>query len=144
MLLGEYEYKVDNKGRLPLPTKFRQEFSNGLVLTRGPEPCIFVYTQEEFNKLANTLSSDQIVAKSKMRKLNRSIFGSAFDLSMDGQGRIAIPHSLRESAKIGDAAVIVGAGKWIELWNPDLWKKERTEAEEQAFQIIETLEGGQK
>jgi MraZ protein len=142
MLLGEYEYKVDNKGRLPLPPKFRQEFGAGLVLTRGLEPCIFVYTQEEFNKLANTLSSNQIVAKSKMRKLNRSIFGSAFDLSLDGQGRIAIPHSLRESAKIGDTAVIVGAGKWIELWNPDLWNQERKESEEQAWQIIESLEGG--
>jgi MraZ protein len=144
MLLGEYEYKVDNKGRLPLPPKFRQEFSAGLVLTRGLEPCIFVYTQDEFNKLANTLSSNQIVAKSKMRKLNRSIFGSAFDLSLDGQGRIAIPHSLRESAKIGDSAVIVGAGKWIELWNPDLWNQERKESEEQAWQIIESLEGEQK
>ena len=144
MLLGEYEYKVDNKGRLPLPPKFRQEFSNGLVLTRGLEPCIFVYTQEEFNKLANTLSSNQIVAKSKMRKLNRSIFGSAFDQLLDGQGRIAIPHSLRESAKIGDTAVIVGAGNLIELWNPDLWNKERTESEQQAWQIIESLEGGQK
>lgn len=144
MLLGEYEYKVDNKGRLPLPTKFRQEFSNGLVLIRGMEQCILVYTQKEFNKLAEALSSNQALATSKIRRLNRSIFGSAFDLSLDNQGRIAIPHSLREFAKIGDAAIIVGAGNWIELWNPDLWKKERADANEQAWQTIETLEGGQK
>jgi MraZ protein len=143
MLLGEYEYKIDSKGRLPLPPKFRQEFGNGLVLTRGFEPCIFVYTPEEFKKLADTLSPNQIVAKSKMRKLNRFTFGSAFDQSLDGQGRIALPHSLRNYAKIADTAIIVGVGKRIELWNPDLWNNERTEAEEQAWQITESLEGQQ-
>lgn len=143
MLLGEYEYKVDNKGRLPLPPKFRQEFSNGFVLTRGLEPCIVVYKPEEFKKLADTLSLNQIVAKTKTRKLNRFIFGSAFDQALDGQGRIALPQSLRNYAQIKDAVTIVGANKCIELWNPDQWNKEWTEAEEQAWQNIESLEGQQ-
>jgi MraZ protein len=143
MLLGEYEYKVDSKGRLPLPPKFRQEFGSGLVLTRGFESCIFVYTPEEFKKLADTLSPNQVLAKSKMRKLNRFTFGNAFDLSLDGQGRIALPHSLRQYASIKDTAVIVGVGKYIELWDPELWNKEQTEDEEQAWQITESIEGQQ-
>jgi MraZ protein len=143
MLLGEYEYKVDSKGRIPLPPKFRQEFGSGLVLTRGIETCISIYTSEEFKRLADTLSSNEIVATSKMRKLNRFTFGSAFDLSLDGQGRIALPHSLRSHAKIEDTVIIVGTGKGIELWNPEIWNKERTEAEEQAWQITESLEGQQ-
>ena len=142
MLLGEYEYKVDSKGRLPLPPKFRQEFSSGLVLTRGPESCIVAYKPEEFKKLADTLAN-QTVAKSKMRKLNRFTFGGAFDLQLDGQGRIALPHSLRSYAQIEDVAIIVGANKCIELWNPELWNKESIEVTEQAWQIIESLEGQQ-
>lgn len=143
MLLGEYEYKVDNKGRLPLPPKFRQEFGNGLVLTRGLEPCIIIYTPERFKKLADHLATNQIVAKSKTRRLNRFLFGSAFDLNLDGQGRIALPQSLRSFAQIKDAAIIVGANEWIELWNPELWNKEYSEAEGQAWPTIESFEGQQ-
>jgi MraZ protein len=142
MLLGEYEYKVDSKGRLPLPPKFRQEFINGLVLTRGLEPCVVIYTSEEFKKLADRLSN-QTVTKSKMRSLNRFMFGSAFDQTLDGQGRIALPQSLRSYAQIEDTAIIVGSNKCIELWNPELWNKQRIDAEEQAWQIIESLEGQQ-
>lgn len=142
MLLGEYEYKVDSKGRLPLPPKFRQEFINGLVLTRGLEPCVVIYTPEEFKKLADRLSN-QTVTKSKMRSLNRFMFGSAFDQTLDGQGRIALPQSLRSYAQIEDTAIIVGSNKCIELWNPELWNKQRIDAEEQAWQIIESLEGQQ-
>lgn len=140
MLLGEYEYKVDSKGRLPLPPKFRQEFINGLVLTRGIEPCIVIYTQEEFKKLADSLSN-QTVTKSKMRSLNRFIFGSAFDQMLDGQGRIALPQSLRNHAQIKDTAIMVGTNKCIELWDPETWNKQRIDAEEQAWQIMESLEG---
>jgi len=143
MLLGEYEYKVDNKGRLPLPPKFRQEFGNGLVLTRGLEPCIMVYTPERFKKLAEKLATNQIVAKSKTRRLNRFFFGSAFDQTLDGQGRIALPPLLRNFAQIKDTVTIVGANEWIELWNPDTWNKEWSQAEEQAWQNTESLEGQQ-
>ena len=139
MFLGEYEYKVDSKGRLPLPTKFRQEFVGGLILTRGLEPCINVYKTEEFNKLADKLSN-QTVAKNKLRKLNRFTFGSAFDQSLDGQGRMALPQTLRNYAQIEDTVIIVGANKWIELWSPKLWNEERIASEEQAWQIIESLE----
>ncbi len=143
MLLGEYEYKVDNKGRLPLPPKFRQEFSNGLVLTRGLEPCIVVYTKERFKKIADQLATNQIVARSKTRRLNRFLFGSAYDLTLDGQGRIALPPSLRNHAQIKDVAIIVGANESIELWSPELWNKEWAAAEGQAWPTIESFEGQQ-
>jgi len=142
MFLGEYEYRVDNKGRLPLPTKYRQEFGGGLILTRGSEPCITVYKPEEFNKLADRLAN-QTVAKNKLRKLNRFTFGSAFDLNLDGQGRIALPQTLRNYAQIEDTAIIVGVNKCIELWSPKLWNDECNASEEQAWQIIESLEDQQ-
>ena len=74
MLLGEYEYKIDNKGRLPLPTKFRQEFREGIVLTRGFENCIVAWRSSDFEKIASSYNS-QTLGKSKMRRLARYTFG---------------------------------------------------------------------
>jgi MraZ protein len=71
--------------------------------------------------------------------LNRAIFGSAFGVSFDGQGRIKLPDPLREYAGIGDTAIVVGSNNLIELWSEDTWKAEKTSADEQASQIIETL-----
>ena len=139
MFLGEYEYKVDNKGRLPLPPKFRQELRGELVLTKGLEKCIVVYPVEEWHKIADTLSA-RAVPSSKFRTMNRAMFGTAFSLSLDGQGRIALPSLLRNSAEIGDTAIVVGANNCIEIWNQILWDSEKTEAEEQLWQIIESLE----
>jgi len=139
MFLGEYEYKVDNKGRLPLPPKFRQELGGELVLTKGLEKCIAIYTAEEWHKIADTLSA-RAVPSSKIRTMNRAMFGTAFSLSLDGQGRIALPSLLRNGAEIGDTAIVVGANNRIEIWNPILWDSEKTAAEEQLWQIIESLE----
>jgi MraZ protein len=139
MFLGEYEYKVDNKGRLPLPPKFRQELMGELVLTKGLEKCIVIYPVEEWHKVADTLSA-RAVPSSKVRTMNRAMFGTAFSLSLDGQGRIALPATLRNRVEIGDTAFVVGANNCIEVWNPALWKTEKTAAEEQLWQIIESLE----
>lgn len=140
MFLGEYEYKVDNKGRLPLPPKFRQELGGELMVTRGAEKCIVLYTAAEWHKLADQLAA-RTVSPSKLRRLNRVLFGAAFSLTLDGQGRIALPQPLRQYAQIEDTAVIVGANNCVEIWNPDLWNTEKASAEEQAWQIIESLEG---
>ena len=139
MFLGEYEYKVDNKGRLPLPPKFRQEFVNGLVLTRGQEACIFGHRTADFENNANTLAPERIIESEQQRKLKRAIFASAERLVPDSQGRIALPVNLRNYAKIKDTAIIVGVGDRIELWNPESWTPAKLEAEEQAPQIIENL-----
>jgi len=139
MFLGEYEYKVDNKGRLPLPPKFRQELGGELVLTKGLEKCIVIYPVAEWRKVADTLSA-QALPSSKFRTMNRAMFGTAFSLSLDGQGRIALPSILRNRAEIGDSAVVVGANNCIEIWNPASWNSEKPSAEEQLWQIIESLE----
>jgi MraZ protein len=138
MFLGEYEYKVDSKGRLPLPPKFRPELGGELVLTKGLEKCIVIYPASEWHKVADTLSA-QAVPSSKFRTMNRAMFGGAFSLSVDGQGRIALPSTLRNRAEIGDSAVVVGANNCIEVWNPTLWNSEKASAEEQLWQIIESL-----
>ena len=138
MFFGEHAYKVDEKGRVPLPPKFRREMKEGVILARGIEKCITVYPIAEWKRLSESLAA-KAVSKADLRKLNRAIFGSAFSASFDGQGRITLLHPLREYAKIGDTAIVVGANNCVELWSEDEWKAEKTSAEEQVSQIIESL-----
>jgi len=139
MFLGEYEYKVDNKGRLPLPPKFRQELMGELVLTNGLEKCIVLYPIDEWHKVSDALSA-KALPSSKFRTMNRAMFGTAFSLTLDGQGRIALPPTLRIRAEIKDRAYVVGANNYIEVWNPNMWQKEKAAAGEQLWQNIESLE----
>ena len=139
MFLGEYEYKVDVKGRVPLPPKYREKLRDGLVLTAGPEMCIVVYSVAEWEKLATNLTGGSILP-SKLRRLNRAVFASAYSLEPDRQGRIALPQMLRDHAAVRDEVVVVGANTYFEIWNKERWQAEKTASQEQAFQIIESLE----
>jgi MraZ protein len=139
MFFGEFEYKVDEKSRVPIPPKFRSELRDGLVITPGVEQCITAYPLPEWKKLAATLTNGS-VTPSKLRKLNRAIFATAFSINIDGQGRIALPNPLRDYAGITDEVIITGANNYFELWNKNRWTEEKTISQEQAWQIIESLE----
>jgi MraZ protein len=140
MFFGEYPYKVDEKGRVPLPPRFRRQMREGVILTKGMgEKCIAVYPIAEWKRLSDSLAT-KAVTPANLRKLNRAIFGSAFSASLDGQGRVTLALSLREHAGIGDTAIVVGANNCVELWCEGEWKAEKTSAEEQASQIIESFE----
>ena len=139
MFFGEFEYKVDEKGRVPIPPRFRRELKEGVTLTPGIERCINVYPPSEWKKLATTLTTTSVTL-SKMRKLNRAIFATAFSIRIDGQGRIALPISLRQYAGIEDEVVIAGVNNYLELWNKEQWESEKAISQEQAWQIIESLE----
>ena len=138
MFYGEYNYKIDEKGRVPIPPRFRRELKDGVVLSPGAEKCINVYTLSEWRKLAEKLTSS--LTLSKLRKLNRAIFATAFNVNIDGQGRIALPIPLHEYAEIMDDVVIAGANTYLEIWNQVLWEEEKAISQEQAWQIIESLE----
>ncbi|MFQ5996070.1 MAG: division/cell wall cluster transcriptional repressor MraZ [Dehalococcoidales bacterium] len=140
MFFGEFNYKIDEKGRLPLPPRFRKELKDGVVLSPGVERCINVYPLAEWKKLAGTLTGGPLTPKEKLRRLNRAIFATAFSVNMDGQGRVALPVPLREYAEIVEDAVIAGANTYLEIWNQVLWEEEKAISQEQAWQIIESLE----
>ena len=139
MFFGEFEYRIDQKGRVPIPPRFRRELREGVVLTPGVEKCITAYPLPEWKKLATTLTSGP-VTRDKLRRLNRAIFATAFSLNIDGQGRIALPVPLREYALIVDEVVVAGANNYLELWNKELWESEKAISQEQQWQIIESLE----
>ncbi|MFC1902446.1 division/cell wall cluster transcriptional repressor MraZ [Chloroflexota bacterium] len=140
MFFGEFDYKIDEKGRVPIPPKFRRELKEGVVLAQGIEKCISVYPISEWQKLASTLTSSGSLTQSKLRKLNRAFFATAFSTNIDGQGRVALPLPLREYAEIVTEVVVAGANNYLELWNKVHWEEEKTISREQAWQIIESLE----
>ena len=140
MFFGEYQYRLDQKGRVPVPPKFRREFREGVVLTPGIEKCITVYPVSEWRKIAGALATTRPVTQSKLRRLNRAIFAGAFSLSLDGQGRITLPSPLRQYAEIEDATIVIGTNNCLELWNEQQWETEKSLAQEQVGQIIESLE----
>ena len=140
MFYGEFEYKIDDEGRIPIPPKFRHELKEGIVLAPGIEKCITAYTAVEWKKLAASLTSGPLT-RSKMRKLNRALFSTAFSTKVDNQGRIAIPAPLKEHAEITDDEVVVaGANTYLEIWDKTLWDEEKNISQQQAWQIIESLE----
>lgn len=139
MFFGEFEYKIDEKGRLPLPPRFRAHLKDGVVLIPGVERCITAYPLSEWKKLAAALTGSS-VTRSKLRQLNRALFATAFYLNIDGQGRVNLPAPLREHAEIVDEVVVAGANSYLELWNKALWEEEKSLSREQAWQIIESLE----
>lgn len=139
MFYGEFDYKIDDKGRVPIPPKFRNALKDGVVLTPGQEKCLTVYTPQEWKKVADQMTSSGLT-RSKMRRLSRAIFSTAFSTKIDNQGRIAIPPPLREHAGIAEDAVVAGANTYLEIWDKSQWEEEKQVSQEQAWQIIETLE----
>ncbi|MFH1650790.1 MAG: division/cell wall cluster transcriptional repressor MraZ [Chloroflexota bacterium] len=139
MFFGEFDYKIDEKGRIPFPPRFRNALKDGLVLTPGIEKCVTAYPLPEWKKLAGELTGTS-ATPSKLRRLNRAIFATAFSTLIDGQGRIALPAPLREHAGISDEVVVVGANTYLEIWNKADWEDEKAISQEQSWQIIESLE----
>ncbi len=139
MFFGEYNYKVDEKGRAPLPPKFRREMKDIVVLSRGLDKCISAYPLAEWNKVAESLSS-KAMGPTSSRRINRSIFGSAFSVSFDKQGRVILPPTLRDYAEIKEGVVVVGVNNCVELWDSELWKVEKKESDDQVSQIVESPE----
>jgi MraZ protein len=139
MFYGEFDYKVDEKSRVPIPPKFRNYLKDGVILTPGAEACITAYTVPEWKKLSTNLTNSPL-SRSKMRKLSRALFATAFSTRTDNQGRIAIPAPLREHAQIAEDVVVAGSNTYFEIWNKALWEEEKVSSQEQAWQIIESLD----
>jgi MraZ protein len=141
MFNGEFEYRVDEKGRVPIPPKFRTEElkKEGVVLCPGMEKCINIYPVSEWKKLADSLTASSIIP-SKIRKLNRFIFASSFDIDIDSQGRIMVPAKLRQYAGLHEEVVMAGVHTYVELWSKEQWDEEIANNREEAFHTIDTWE----
>ncbi len=139
MLTGQYECRVDEKWRIAIPAKLRKEFENGLVLTRGVDKCMLIYSPAEWANISAQHRYSPF-SPSKHRMLGRLIFGSCYELTMDGQGRIQLPAPLREHAQVKDTVVIVGQNTFAEIWSKELWENQKALIDEQAWQLAEGIE----
>ena len=131
MFLGTHQPRLDDKGRLFLPAKYREELAEGLVITKGQERCLYVFPVEEFQRITEALSTAPVTAKA-VRDYSRVFFASASDEKPDKQGRITIPQSLRQYAGLERDCVVIGANTRLEIWDAQAWDTYLS-AQEQAF-----------
>ena len=139
MLLGEYYHNIDEKGRLIIPAKLRNDLGENFVICNGLEGCLFVYSQEEWNKFVAELETLPRMNKNA-RAFKRYFFGSASEGTFDKQGRVLVPPSLRKSANLEKEVVLVGVQDRVEIWDKALWEKESMLSEEDLDDIAEQLE----
>ena len=123
---GRFTYSVDSKGRLALPLKLRKNIpasgKSNFVVTRGLDPCLYVYPQDEWNKLEEFFR-DRDFLNSQDRNITRLLFAGGNDSSIDGQSRISIPQELMQFAKIEKEVLILGVLNRIEIWNPAVYEE---------------------
>ena len=139
MFLGEYELRIDPKGRLAIPARFRDEFRGRLVISRGFDRCLNIHTLTEWQQLAEALVSLP-ATQLNPRRIARFTFSGAFDLAPDRQGRIVLPLSLRQYAGINDEVVVVGVYTHLQVWAKDLWAAEKQFVAEHAADIAEAVQ----
>lgn len=129
MFLGEYTHTIDDKGRVTIPSKFRGELAAGLVVTRGFDQNLMVFTANEWEALAENIAARPLSDES-VRAFRRRVFSGAVDLTPDRQGRIVLPGYLREFAAIDDEVVIAGMFNYVELWSAEAWQEVRESIED--------------
>ncbi len=120
MFLGTHHPRLDEKGRLILPAKFRDRLASGLVVTRGQERCLYVFPMEEFVQVAQDLRAAPVTSKAA-RDYLRVFLSGASDEIPDKQGRVTIPANLREYAGLGRECTVIGAGSRLEVWDSAAW-----------------------
>ena len=121
MFLGTYEPKLDDKGRLILPAKYRDQLAGGLVITRGQEHCLYVFPMAEFENLLERLQQAPMTSK-EARTYTRVFLSGANDQIPDKQGRITLPAALREYAGLDRDLAVIGSGSHVEIWDMSAWK----------------------
>jgi MraZ protein len=141
VFLGTHTPKLDDKGRLFLPARFREELAAGVVITKGQERCLYVFKQPDFVAQAEVLQAAPITAKTA-RDYSRVFFASAFDDVPDKQGRITVPAALRTYAGLTKDCTVIGMNTRLEIWDSVAWATYEAE-KEQAFaeQAEEVLPG---
>jgi len=138
MLLGEFQHVLDQKGRVSIPAKFRSKFSDGIIITRGLDKCLFVFEPKEWELLVKKLMSLPL-AQANSRAFVRLMLAGAVDLNIDVQGRALIPNYLREYAGLGKEVVVAGLYNRVEIWNKEKWAKYKAETEKSSEDIAEKL-----
>lgn len=138
MLIGQYKHSIDAKKRLALPAKFRGELGAMVVITKGIENCLVVYTQKEWEVMSQKLGNLPI-SQGEARSFTRHLLASATEVELDKLGRILIPDYLKEYAQLDKNAVVCGLSNRLEIWDEKKWEDYRTSAEKGVEEIVSKL-----
>lgn len=122
MLMGEFQHNIDAKGRLIVPSKFRESLGESFIVTRGLDGCLFGYPQEAWSELEEKLKQLPL-AKKESRQFTRFFYSGAVECSLDKQGRINLPKTLIDYAKLEKSCYLIGVSERIEIWSEERWKE---------------------
>jgi MraZ protein len=139
MLLGEYDHSLDDKNRLTLPAKFRQSFSDGVVLARGMDGCLAVYTREGWETFVESRLAVLDPLSKESRQMSRFMFAGASETELDKQGRVMVPAPLVEHAGLDREVVVAGVRDHLEIWDRVAWREQLKEVEGSAELVAERL-----
>lgn len=138
MFIGEYQHSIDPKKRLAVPSKFRPELKNKIVITRGLDKCLFIYPVKVWEELAGKLGTLP-VGESQTRSFIRLMLAGAIDCEIDKQGRILVPDFLKDYAGLNKNVIIAGVYNRLEIWDENKWKLYKKNAEKNSDEIAEQL-----
>jgi MraZ protein len=140
MLIGQFNHSIDDKNRLSLPAKFRQEMGKKVVITPGLDSCLFIFKMKEWEKIADRLSvKESSMLQADNRGFNRYLLGGAVEVEIDGVGRMLLPEHLRKRANLKSKVVFIGVRDRAELWDEEAWNAYRGEVEGKAGALAEKL-----
>ena len=138
MFIGEYHHSIDDKGRLIIPSKFREELGNNFIITRGIENCLFVYSLDSWNEIVRKIESLPFTKKDA-RTFARFFLSGASEAEFDKQGRINITSPLISYANITKECVVIGTGDRLEIWSEESWNDFFISARDSMSDIAENL-----
>ena len=138
MFVGEYQHTLDPKGRLILPAKFREALSDGLVMTKGFENCIFIFSRAEWPKVEDKLRALALLKK-QARMLSRFFFSGTSEEVPDKQGRVMVPQNLRDHAELEKEIVVIGVANRLEVWSKANWERYNAAAKDSYEETAEEL-----
>jgi len=138
MFIGEYKHNLDEKGRLAVPAKFRSDLGGTIIITRGLDHCLFVFTKEEWQTLANKIMALPLT-QSNSRAFARLMLSGAVEAQIDSQGRVLIPDYLRSYAGLNKAAILAGVYSRVEIWDEEKWGSYKMQTEANSDEIAERL-----
>lgn len=121
MFMGEFQHSLDEKARLTIPAKFRDELGPTFVVTRGLDQCLFVYPRQDWEALEAKMRALPLT-RPDARQFIRFFFSGAAECELDKQGRIVVPANLREYAHVNRDCVVIGVGGRVEIWDQEIWK----------------------
>ena len=138
MFIGEYHHTIDEKGRIIIPVKFREELGNNFIITRGIENCLFIYSEENWAKITDKLNSLPFTKKDA-RTFNRFFMSGATNVELDKQGRVNISKPLIDYASLIKDCVIIGTGDRLEVWSQESWESFFDSTKDSMSDIAENL-----